>query len=165
MIENDEIFLSEITQEDRNFYCEIYTNNQLMEFVVDPLSIESANKSFNITFDKMSATPKKLLLFVIKSKKGQKRLGVIGLRWNQHHPQHVEIGIIVLEKFQRQGVGHATKSLLIEHAFNNLNVIKIVAICDKDNVVAICANKKLGFKCVEKSILNNKSKTIWEKTK
>ena len=167
MIKNDDIFLTNIRQEDKGFYCEIYTNSQLMKFVVDPLNLESANKSFTAVLIKMSAVPKKLILFIIKSTKNLEKQGVIGLRWNQNDPHAVEIGIIILERYQRQGVGHQAKTLLINHAFNILGVTKIIAVCCSENTAANCANKKLGFKHVDEAISRNSNeiKIIWEKTK
>lgn len=162
MKENNILYLTKITLKDKDFYNQVFTNEGLMTFITEPLTLESSMKSFTKTMSTMSLTPPKLMLYVINSKNDKGKLGVIGVRWNQEQRKDAEIGIVVLKKYQRQGVGHLAKSLLIEQAFEYLGIEKIVAICDQENIAANKANEKLGFHCVNKFRENNQSKKRWE---
>ncbi len=165
MIENDIILLRKIDQEDQGFYLQIYTDEKLMKFVSPVLSGDAAKKSFEIVLNKMSLSLPTLLLYVIYSKALKSNIGVIGLRWKQASNNSVEIGVMVLEKFQRQGLAHKAKSLLINYAFHEFKLECIAAICDKDNTAANCANQKLGFTISDQTgnLPNNqnKEKNVW----
>lgn len=162
MIENKVVFLRKINQKDHDLYTQIYTNEKLMEFVSPVLSGESAKRSFDIVLRKMSLSPPTLLLYVIQSKTLKSNIGVIGLRWNPSSNSQVEVGVIVLSKFQRHGFAHHSKSLLMNYAFQKFPIKSIFAICDKDNRAANKANKKLGF-IISNQInkQNNQEKIVW----
>lgn len=163
MIENEFVTLHKLNSDDLSFYRLVYTNDKLMEFVSPTLNEKSSKRSFASTLKKMAMLPPDVLLFVIYSKIHQCKVGVIGLRWNQASGKQVEIGIIILKKYQRIRLAHQAKSLLINHGFKKLNIKSILAICDKQNIAANCANKKLGFTLSHEMTNQNKREQIaWE---
>ncbi len=162
MIEDDEIFLLKISKEDQNFYCDIYTDKGLLKYIVNPLNIVEAKKSFEITLKKMLAIPPKLMLFTINSKHSKDKLGIIGIKWDQGSPSQVELGVIVVKKYQRQSIAYSAKSLLIQHVFEKLQVNNIIATCDNDNRAANHSFRKLGFVQMK---LMQQNKTKWVRVK
>jgi diamine N-acetyltransferase len=162
MINNDAVILNKITTDDWVLYQQIYTDDKLMKFVAPTLSSEKAQQSFASTLKKMSQMPPALLLYVIFSQMHQCKVGVIGLKWNQKSHKQAEIGIIVLAKYQRQGLAHQAKSLLIAHAFQELKLDSILAICDKNNIAANSANQKLGFTLCNQINTQNTEKILWK---
>lgn len=56
-----------------------------------------------------------------------------------------EIGWIVNEKYQGQGFAYEASKALIEIGFKNLNINKIIAHCDINNIPSYKLMEKLGF--------------------
>ncbi len=166
MIKLKELSLLPLSKGDKDFYFKIYSNPSLMHYVTTPLTRKESDKSFDLTLKRMSQVPPKILLNVMVLNKTAEKIGVIGLRWNQRTTSSVEIGIILLEKFHGTGLAHAAKQALIRAAFDNYDIKKIIAICEKNNKAANKANQKLGFIKVaqfadEKSLI---VRTRWEIT-
>ncbi|HPI96344.1 MAG TPA: GNAT family N-acetyltransferase [Gammaproteobacteria bacterium] len=151
-LENSIIRLELLTEDDREFYNSIYTDDSLTRYISKPLSISSSNKSFEVVIKKMSGIKSRLMIYKISSIVDNCNIGIIGLKWNCQHPDDAEIGIIILKQFQRKGLSHSSKTLLMQQAFNNLNTRKIIARCHKDNIPANKANQKLGFKRVSEKM-------------
>jgi len=165
VIENKEICLTPVTMGDKSLYNRIYTNAELLKFISVPLSLQSSTKSFETTLKRMSQKPMSLVLFAIRRQKNQQKIGVIGLKWNQSSKKCAEIGIVILQEYQGNGFGHQAKSLLIEYAFKNCAINKIVAVCDIKNHIANQANKKLGFVMEDPQIQSQQTKIRWIKYK
>jgi len=145
MIKATDFSLHLLGEHDQEFYHQIYSDESLMQFVTTPLTRIESIKSFKLTLERMSQPVPKLVLFVIKENETKEKMGVVGLRWNQNSSSTVEIGIVLKEKFHGTGCAHCTKKILINHAFTNLSVKKIIATCEKNNKAANKANEKLGF--------------------
>ena len=165
MIKLKNLSLLPLSEGDKEFYFQIYSNQSLMQYVTAPLTRVESDKSFYLTLNRMSQAPPKIILNVIFLNKIKEKIGVIGLRWNQSSSDQVEIGIILLEEYQGTGFAHAAKKALMQNAFDNLSIKKIVAHCEKNNHAANRANKKLGFKQVGQYTEKNSTivKIIWEK--
>ena len=165
MIKLKDLSLQPLSEDDKEFYFKIYSNPSLMKYITAPLTRDESDKSFYLTLKRMSQTPAKILLYVIVLNKTKEKIGVIGLRWNQDNSSSVEIGIIVMEKFHGTGLAHAAKKALIQEAFDNFSIKKIIAHCEIDNQAANKANQKLGFKKVSQFSEVNSSivRIKWEK--
>jgi len=133
-----------------------------MRYVVSPLSEASADNSFALVIKKMQESEPRVRIFKIINPSICKAVGLIGLRWNRQDMTHAEIGVIILSEYQRKGLAHAAKSLLINTAFGQWNVTKIIAECDKDNQAANKANSKLGFSKATVFAQNKNKKVRWE---
>jgi RimJ/RimL family protein N-acetyltransferase len=165
MIKLKDLSLLPLSEGDKEFYFKIYSNQSLLQYVTTPLTRVESDKSFYLTLNKMSQPHPVIILNVITLNKTKEKIGVIGLRWNQLSSEQVEIGIILLEKYHGTGFAHAAKKALMQEAFDNLSIKKIVAHCEKNNHPANGANKKLGFKQVGQFTEKNSSivKIKWEK--
>ncbi len=164
MIKFHDLSLYLLSEQDRDFYYQLYSNESLMHYITTPLTRNESDESFDLTLKIMSQPVPKLKLFVIKKNKFQEKLGVVGLRWNQKTPKTVEIGIVLKEKFHGLGFGHCAKKLLINQAFTKLGVNKIIAICQKGNKAANKANQKLNFVSIAEYLDEtcNRIKIKWE---
>ncbi len=165
MIKLKELSLLPLGEDDKEFYFKIYSNQSLMQYVTAPLTRVESDKSFYLTLKKMSQPRPVIILNVITLNKTKEKIGIIGLRWNQSSSDQVEIGIILLEEYQGTGFAYAAKKALMQEAFDNLSIKKIVAHCEKNNHAANRANKKLCFNQVGQYTEKNSSivKIKWEK--
>lgn len=89
-------------------------------------------------------------------------MGIIGIKWNQGSSSQVELGVIVVKKYQRQSIAYSAKNLLIQHVCKNLQINKIIATCDNDNRAANHSFRKLGFVHMK---LMQQNKTKWVRVK
>lgn len=158
MIESDELSLTKLSQQDQDFYIGIFTDAELLKYISKPLSTDEAAKSFEKTLKKMLWTPPEIILYCINSKLYNEKIGVIGFKWNQLNITSVEIGVII-KNYQRQGFANKAKTLLIQHAFDEFCINKIIATCDKKNNAANYSFSKLGF--IQKQS-KDQNKTIWK---
>jgi len=164
MIKSKAINLQKFKYDDFDFYQRIYTDSDLMQHVGKTLDQHLAKKSFQLLLDKMQRADPSIILYLIRNNKTGDKIGLIGLRWNQAHANYVEVGVIIIQKYQRNSYAHKAKSLIIQHAFNCLNVNRIIAECKYKNVAANKANKKLGFSQIKTylSKKNNKLTVQWQ---
>ena len=146
MIQNDQITLKIFSEENRDFYAQIYSDKTLMKYITKPLNKTESDRSFDFILKRMAADEYLLSPCVIRHKATNKNVGVISLRKLSDNSDTCEIGVIILKSYQRQKFAHQAKSLLIQAAFHQSQTTKIIAICEKSNKAANQANQKLGFK-------------------
>lgn len=152
MLTCENISIRKLNKDDKVLYQALYADQRLMTFIGDVLDAESAAKYYHLTLKYMAMTPPFMILYVICEKKSDESIGVIGLRWNQKQPDAVEIGVIIKFDKQRRGYAHKAKELVMYHAFKQLGINTIIAQCDEANTAANNANKKLGFRRVDRFI-------------
>ncbi len=145
----NKVSIRKLNKGDAAFYQTLYADQRLMTYIGDVLDAESAKKYFELTLKYMAMCPPFMILHVICEKISGQPIGVVGLRWNQKQSDAVEIGVIIMIDEQRKGYAHSAKECVIQHAFEHLGVNTIIAQCDEANIAANKANKKLGFRCVD----------------
>ncbi|WP_395374810.1 GNAT family N-acetyltransferase [Marinicella sp. W31] len=148
--------LVKLQQQDLVFYLSIYTDPELMQFIGKIQSVEKLQRSFQLTLDYMSRQPPEMLLFVLRSLKGE-AVGVGILNFRHQTERKAEIGVIICQQHQRQGYSYQAKRLLIAAAFEDFKATAVTAICQIDNAFANRANQKLGFR-IEKTETDSKDK-------
>ena len=146
MIQNNQVALKKFSEEDRDFYTRIYTDKALMKHITKPLDKADCHRCFDLVLKRMDDKDFTLNMYVILDKKTTDKVGMISLRPIADAMHLCEIGVIILKPYQRQGLAHSAKSLLIKTAFKDSKTVKIIAICDGLNTAANQANMKLGFK-------------------
>lgn len=82
--------------------------------------------------------------FIIEEYKGQ-AIGMVGLYDINFVNRNCDFGIYLGEKeYQGKGIGSTATRLIVDYAFNNLNLLKIKLLVNQNNP-AIKMYKKLGF--------------------
>ncbi|MGO1468950.1 MAG: UDP-4-amino-4,6-dideoxy-N-acetyl-beta-L-altrosamine N-acetyltransferase [Tissierella sp.] len=85
--------------------------------------------------------------FAILNKDDNKIIGTIGLSKIDHYHQRAEMGTMIGDKNSwGKGVGSEATNLIVEYAFNNLNLQKVYCYIADDNIGSIKKNEKVGFK-------------------
>lgn len=82
---------------------------------------------------------------------GKKSVGTVGLSHIDYRNQRAELGILMDKNWQKKGIGREALNLLIEFAWNEMNLRKIKALVLKENEAAIKLYKSCGF--VEEGVL------------
>ena len=88
----------------------------------------------------------KTVMFAVETKKGKRHIGIIWL-WNiDYRNRKAEARIIIGNKrYWGKGYGQEALGLLVNFAFQSLNLKKVYAHVLKDNLRAVKAFEKLGF--------------------
>jgi RimJ/RimL family protein N-acetyltransferase len=97
----------------------------------------------------------KILPFVIINKIENKKIGIVGFKWNQNNKLNAEIGIIILSEFQKNRMATESIDMLIPYGFNKLNIRQIISICDINNIKVNNLAKKIGFVMVHDHSVNS----------
>jgi RimJ/RimL family protein N-acetyltransferase len=155
MLENHRIYLKPLCEDDFEFYRDINSNLTLMEYIEGTTDEFTSRKSFEIILSNMKLAPPKCLVYAIREKTNHQYLGFIGLKWNQKSTNNVELGTIILENFQKQRIAQQARSLLLNYAFNELDVVKVIGYCDVNNIAINKLNEKFGS-IKEKIFFNTK---------
>jgi len=86
------------------------------------------------------------LMFVIKHLKTHDSVGMVGLSRINLRNRHAEFGrFIVIDEYRGLGYGKETIELVLEYAFNHLNLNKIYLDTLFSNKEALSLYKKVGF--------------------
>jgi RimJ/RimL family protein N-acetyltransferase len=85
--------------------------------------------------------------FIIEKRESNVPIGMISLIDVDHRNQKCEVGRILIgdKDARRQGFGKDSIALLIEYAFNHLNMRKIYCEVFSDNLNAVSLYRELGF--------------------
>lgn len=84
-------------------------------------------------------------IFIIEQKQESKSIGTIGLTGIDHKNQKAEIGILIEKGAQNSGFGLESIKMLLDYAFDEMNLRKITARLFQDNIPAIKLYEKIGF--------------------
>ncbi len=83
--------------------------------------------------------------FVIADRVTMKYLGQCDLMMIDPIARKAELAIVVLSENRNKGVGKEAIDLLLEYAFNDMNLNRVWLKCAKDNAPAIRLYEKAGF--------------------
>ncbi len=165
------IFLKPVDQGDLDFFVQIYGNQEVMQFIGEPLTCSQCEKQLKKTIEEMSDDQPHHLTYVIKRHIDDVNMGIIGLTWFKPESRMIAaIGVMISSAYRRQRMAHHAKQLMMAHGFTALNLETIIAFCQADNVAANTANMRLKMqkgKIIEHGVHQKKTqewfieKTAW----
>ena len=145
-LESERFHLKEFREEDFNNIYEVFSDDEIMRFsginVVEPF--RQAKNYMNII--SLMYKKKQGIRWAIYDKTNNSFVGDIGLFNINEKDSSAEIGYLITKGYWKKGVGTECSKEVINFAINNLNIEKILAIIDKDNIPSIKLIKKLEFK-------------------
>lgn len=145
-ITGSKIYLRGLTREDLTGPMFQWANDSevthFMFMGLRPNSIEQLQKEFDVL-----NTSEKDFVFAIVDKKTDKHIGTAGLYVVNWVSRSAEYRIIIGEKnFWNKGVGQETAKLLLEYAFQKLNLNKVWLGVNASNKAGAASYRKAGFK-------------------
>jgi len=156
-LQSDGIYLKPMCLDDFELFKEIYQDSELMRYVGTPFTDKEISKRFNKAINQQINSRPKYIYYTIFKNERKIKIGLTGVQLNKIKSNHVEIGIIILEQFHRNGYAHISKSTLMHYLFTSTNIKTISVTCYKANKAANNANEKLGFE-IDKEYLDKKNK-------
>ncbi len=158
MLQTDRIYLKPLCENDFEFYKEIYSDPDLMEYVEDIANESELKKSFQTSLKNIVKLKSKIM--IIKAKQTDEVIGITSLYWNQEHANDTEIGTIIQKQHQRCNYAEEAMYLLMKKAFQAWEVIHIYGYCNINNVGVGSLTQEMGLQ--KMNVLYNKTRKINE---
>jgi len=133
-----------LSEDDANFFCDLYGDPHSMHFVAPPLSRERAERSFRIVLASRHRRPLVRLFLAIVEKASQQAIGIAGYQ-NFDACRRVEAGMILKPESIGRGFGKEGLGALVTHAFAVFPVDEVWIQYAAENQSARGVRISLGF--------------------
>jgi RimJ/RimL family protein N-acetyltransferase len=124
--ETNRLRMRPLDDSDEVLYCRLYTTAELMRFIAPPLSMEAAQRSFQVALRKQSPRPQR---WIVHDRQDGRPIGLLGLIGVDDRP---EIGVMLLAPAQGRGIGSEAMQGMADHAFSAFG---LQSICARQSVV------------------------------
>jgi RimJ/RimL family protein N-acetyltransferase len=84
--------------------------------------------------------------FAIESEETGALIGDCALRVDEREPYRAEIGFTLAREYQGRGIGSEAVSLLLDYAFDTLELHRVVAIADCKNAPSVALLERVGMR-------------------
>lgn len=152
--------LSPFDESDMALFIEMSMCSKMMEHVYDPFSFDEAQKAFDAKSVPWTWESTSWLSLGITEISTGNKLGNIGLKIVNQKAKIAEVGFMIKQSAQGRGFACEALGLVKDHAFNVLNLNKLIAICSVHNIGSYKLLEKFGFKregCLQKNaVIDNK---------
>lgn len=160
-IESDRFILRTLCNTDvDDFLCYRSDENVARYQYWEPYTRERAVEYIDQYRDSKPGVPGEWFQLGIVDKGSSRLIGDCALLITIHDSRNAEVGCNVSPLYQKNKVACEVLKCLFEYAFDNLNVDKITAVTDVDNIPCIRLLERLGMKKDENSV-----KCLWFKGK
>ena len=153
MIETERLILRPTSAEDGAFIHQLVNTPKWLRFIGDR-NIHSPAEAAKYIEEKMRPQLKThgFSNNTVIRKSDDKKLGTCGL-YDRPGLEGIDIGFAFLPEFEGQGYGFEAASALLEKAFAEYGLNKVVAITLPENIISQNLLKKLGMKQVDTILL------------
>ena len=132
---------------------------KIMEHVYDPFTLDEAKEAFESRLKPWSRDSESRLTLSINDISTGEKLGNIGLKTTHHDTKIAEVGFMIKDTAQGKGYACEALGLLIDYAFQSLNLNKLTATCSTKNKGSYHLLDKIGFVregcLLQNSLINN----------
>ncbi|TPN89108.1 GNAT family N-acetyltransferase [Aquimarina algicola] len=145
ILETERLLLREFTIDDADFILELVNTPQWLKYIGDKgvKTLNDAEKYLKegpIT----SYRDNGFGLWLVQLKNTNIAIGMCGLV-NRNTLDHIDIGFAMLPDYSKKGYGFEIASATLNYAKNSLNIDKVIAITDPNNIASIQLLNKLGL--------------------
>lgn len=139
-----------IADRDLQHFVDIYTNEQLMQFVSDPVSEKDAKSLFEQFSRFNRVRPQRHFLFSVINENSQELVGFCGVNSIKKDKtislKIGEIGVMLMESATGKGIGTEVLLALVDYCFEQLGFEKLVGPPSPENIASIKMLEKAGFR-------------------
>ena len=144
-LETSRLTLRPVITEDWPVVLEIQSNKELQRHVKEILDIEAIKAMYNELLEPWQAEDNQWTMFVAIEKATGQPVGGFSLRIVSQYHSNAEIGYIVLTNQQNKGFASEGALAVKNYIFDQLNIRRIEAICNVDNVASWKIMEKIGL--------------------
>jgi len=144
-LKSNKIKLSLLDESDLPLFIEMSTCPQLMKHIYKPYTVEEAREAFYEKSKPWNFECDQWLCFGIADINTREKLGNIGLKVINLEQKVAEIGFMLKVSAHGKGIASEALKLLINCAFCDVKINKLMAYCSTDNIASYRLLEKLGF--------------------
>ena len=148
-LETDRLIIRDHTEDDIVDLHKVLSDSNVMYYLQDlkTNNIEESKSNLRVSINESKSDSREKYFFAITDKKTDEYIGEIGVTklFNSKFGDKFEMGYFILEKYWGKGIVTESSGALLDYCFNELNAMKIIAGCNKDNVESEKIMKKLGM--------------------
>lgn len=149
----ERLIIRPIEEIDYNDLCEYGCDEETAQYMMYwPKTKEQVKEFIKSCIDSMKSDDIKWYEFVLQLKDTSKVIGNITLKVDK---AEAEIGWISNKKFWKNGYMSEAVNSVMEYAFSNLGIHKIVATCTDKNIASFKVMEKAGLKKVKTELNQN----------
>ncbi|MCY6960138.1 GNAT family N-acetyltransferase [Clostridium sp. ZC22-4] len=138
--------LRQVKKTDCKDIFDIYSDNDAVKYEgMNPIESIDKAKSY-IDFINDGYNKKMFVRWCISDKEDDKLLGLISLQHFDYLNAKAEVGYILNKKYWGKGIMGSNLSLVINYAFNQLNLHRLEAVIHPANIASITLAERMGFK-------------------
>ncbi|GAB3036836.1 GNAT family N-acetyltransferase [Bowmanella dokdonensis] len=139
------LFCRPLRESDKQIYCFLYTDTEVMRKISNPISIQSAEKNFQKALMNNANKPFAQLSWAIEEIQTSRIIGIKGFRWHHSGASETEIGMMLVP--EAQGMRYAVEGLgaLVDYGFKYLSLRRIFAQYNVGHLASENLVKRLGF--------------------
>lgn len=139
-----ELSLRLMDASDRDLWVSLYTDPETMRWISEPLSVERANRSFEVALRMNLEAVVRRRFFVATGPGSGAEVGLAG--YSVETAEVASIGVMVHPCSRGRGVGRAVLALALHRAMSDTRVDRISVDCAHENVAAVRMVESLGFR-------------------
>jgi len=161
--ETQRLILRSFVVDDLQLFCDYRSDPKIAQYQSwnTPCTLDQAKKFFSEMNDLQPGIPGEWYQIAFERKNVPGIIGDCAFQVFQNDSQQAEIGFTIAREFQN--LGYATEAItgLLDYLFSNLNLHRIIAICDIDNRPSVQLLEKLGMRREGYFIENTWFKGTW----
>jgi RimJ/RimL family protein N-acetyltransferase len=142
------MLIQPLAPQDQTLYCELFSDKQAMLFVGEPLPQYRIMRGFKAALRARQRNPLRQIFFSVRDKQRNDAVGLCCVQRIDPMRQRAEIGLMLQQRVQGQGIGKEVVAVLTETALAKLPVREIWAQYAADNEAASRLFATLGFRPV-----------------
>lgn len=143
-IETERLLLRPLSEDDWEDTLEHRSDHENNKYITD-MSVEEIRKVFEERTRPWSGEDNAWLSLGVELKEQKKLIGEIGFRYIDKKNSLGEFGYRFNRLYQGKGYATEASAALVDKIFGELNVHKLVAICDAENIPSYRIMEKLGM--------------------
>ena len=145
IIETERFILKEIEEKHSNHFISLFSDEDIMKYSGTEVYDPEKQVEFYFKKVKLMYKEKKGIRWAIINKESKAFIGDIGLYNIDFYSNNTEIGYTIEKNFWRKGVASECIKAIENFAFEILDMNRIIAMIDCNNISSIKLSEKLGF--------------------
>ncbi|MGG3738918.1 GNAT family N-acetyltransferase [Aeribacillus pallidus] len=144
-LETERLLLRKITLDDVEAMFSYASNDEVTKYVTWDTHRSLADTKQYIDFVLSQYENKQIAPWGIESKETKEFIGTIDFVWWQPAHQKAEIGYVISDKYWGKGIATEASKKLIQFGFEEMDLVRIQAICFVENTASARVMEKVGM--------------------
>jgi [ribosomal protein S5]-alanine N-acetyltransferase len=169
-IQSERLSMRSLTSADEAFYCSLYMDAEVMRYVGQPLSRDTALEAFRKSLERMGKPGFERRVVVLLERDTQQPIGISSvrmLRGKDGKRGRAEVGTLLKPAMHEKGFAQECSTALISQSFTRPQIDELVAYSSPGNLAVERLLTDLGFSR-DKALAANKrrpERTAWSITR